>query len=154
MAYSAKEVANYFLDLARLDGLGIDAMKMQKLIYFAHGWYLAVMDKRLIYDRIEAWNYGPVIPVIYNEFKEFGRNHINRYANISDGNQAEKILSDDPDVKETIKFVWDTYKNYTSVQLSNLTHEEDTPWDLTRKRYPGSHNPLIADELIKRHYAL
>jgi uncharacterized phage-associated protein len=33
---------------------------------------LAINKEPLIDERVEAWNYGPVIPSLYHEFKNFG----------------------------------------------------------------------------------
>jgi hypothetical protein len=41
MAYPAKAVANGFLRLAKADGKTVSSMKLLKLVFFVHGWYLA-----------------------------------------------------------------------------------------------------------------
>ena len=69
-------VANWFLDRADKDGKPLDPMKLQKLIYFAHGWHLALTSKPLINEHPEAWAYGPVIPSIYHRFKKYGRDAV------------------------------------------------------------------------------
>ncbi len=63
MGYSAQAVANCFLDLANKENKEITPLKIQKLVYIAHGWFLAVTDKPLVDDEfVEAWQYGPVFP--------------------------------------------------------------------------------------------
>src|SRR5579875_2343089 len=76
MAYDARAVANYFLDLAAKEGRPLDPMGIQKLVYFAHGWNLAIFGSPLIRQRVEAWDYGPVIADLYQAFREFGPNPI------------------------------------------------------------------------------
>ena len=72
MGYSAKAVANYFL--AKYGKHGITPLKMQKLVYLSHGWYLAFYDEPLVDDEYaEAWRYGPVFDSLYHEFKHRGR---------------------------------------------------------------------------------
>jgi uncharacterized phage-associated protein len=61
MPHEVKIVANDFLDLARRDGEILDPMKIQKLVYLAHGWHLALHGPALIKQQVEAWPYGPVI---------------------------------------------------------------------------------------------
>ena len=70
--FNSKAVANHFLELAKRDGQTIDPMKIQKLAYYAHGFFLALYDKPLLDDRVEAWKWGPVIPSLYHEFKQYG----------------------------------------------------------------------------------
>ena len=80
MSYSSKAIANLILDLDRDNGIRIDPMKLQKLVYISHGWNLAIHGKPLISDPIQAWQYGPVIPVLYHEFKNSGRSWITDHA--------------------------------------------------------------------------
>src|SRR5215467_7486621 len=80
MAYPAKAVANEFLYLAKEERRPVTPMQLLKLVYFAHGWYLALTGERLIDERVEAWKYGPVVPSIYHEFKRFGNEPITEYA--------------------------------------------------------------------------
>ncbi|MFQ5632018.1 MAG: Panacea domain-containing protein, partial [bacterium] len=57
--YDSRLIANYFIDFARKDGVAISPMKLQKLVYFAHGYYLAITGQPLIEEEIQAWRYGP-----------------------------------------------------------------------------------------------
>ena len=77
MSYSAKAIANYFLGLADAEKKPISHLKIQKLVYIAHGWYLAIKGEPLVGDEYaEAWQYGPVFPSLYHEFKIHGSGHI------------------------------------------------------------------------------
>ena len=69
MPFSAAAVANEFLHLAHRDDRPITPLKMQKLVYFAHGWHLAITGAPLISEPIQAWQYGPVISSLYQIFK-------------------------------------------------------------------------------------
>ena len=55
--YNALVVANYFIDKAKAEGVSLTPMKLQKLIYMAHGWHLALYDKPLIDEQFQAWDY-------------------------------------------------------------------------------------------------
>src|SRR5271157_4349946 len=72
----ARAVANYFLDLAKKENRPIDPMGIQKFVYFAHGWNLAMYGRPLIIQDVEAWDYGPVIRDLYQDFKRFGNGPI------------------------------------------------------------------------------
>src|SRR5690606_17024633 len=66
-------VANYFLSQSNADaGDLISNLKLQKLVYYAQGFSLALLDEPLFEDEIEAWMHGPVVPALYREFKTHG----------------------------------------------------------------------------------
>jgi uncharacterized phage-associated protein len=152
--YDARAVANYFLSLAERDGKTLDQMKLQKLVYLAHGWSLALLDEPLITDKVEAWRYGPVIRSLYRAFANAGRNPITKpaYEVRFVGTKVTAIpLTLDEDscnerVRNLIEEVWKVYSPYTGIQLSNYTHQEDSPWARTWK--DSSLPQIIPDETM------
>lgn len=148
MAYEAKTIANFFLSQAKRDDVPVSPMKLLKLLYFAHGWYLAITGEPLLEERIEAWIYGPVIPDIYLEFKQFGNDPIT--GNFEPHNLPRE---ENHDVNVILGEVWKTFKGYSAVALSNMTHEKGTPWSKTMEPYRGKgkfpKNLIIDDKLIK-----
>ena len=148
MAYEVQVVANDFLDLARRDGEILDPMKIQKLVYLAHGWNLALHGPSLIKQDVEAWPYGPVIRNLYDEFKKYRASPITEKAHTPEG--VEPI---DANSKRLIEAVWSKYRPYSAIQLSMMTHEAGYAWDLTIKdRGPYSiiPNDIIRDEFMRR----
>jgi uncharacterized phage-associated protein len=160
MAYTAKAVANYLLDLAASQGTTLDPLKIQKLVYFSHGWHLALRDQPLLRDSVEAWAHGPVIPDLYHEFKRWGSGPIQRAAVAFHGARpvtpsldAECVWDTNADdAKTIIRRVWDVYGKWDGLQLSTLTHQAGTPWAQTRAKNPGKQNIDIPDELIKAFF--
>lgn len=63
----AREIANLFIDLANENEDSITNSSLNKLLYLAQGWSLALLDRPLFSDEIEAWEFGPVIPAIYSD---------------------------------------------------------------------------------------
>jgi len=57
MPYSAAQIANEFIRRARQDGIVVDPLKLQKLVYLTHGWHLAFLGTPLINEDIQAWRY-------------------------------------------------------------------------------------------------
>ena len=155
--YTAKAIANAFLDIAESEGAKIAPMKMQKLAYIAHGWGLGFLGESLINEDVEAWTYGPVISNLYHEFKQYGSNFITRKAtNVSLDPKSLKIVEevpnispDDQDANALLLKVWEIYGKFTGPQLSNITHLTGTPWDTT---YNGSHQRIIPRNIIEKHY--
>ena len=165
---SAKAVANYFLDVAERQGGTLNPMKIQKLVYIAHGWHLAIRERPLIQESVEAWEYGPIIADLYHEFKKFGNMPITERAiEIKSGRTGggpfsinfsieEPTIDDDSDDPEyTRRFldrVWEVYGGFTAVQLSNMTHELGTPWHETKQLHRNKRSVSIPDETIAAYY--
>jgi len=161
MPYEAKAIANYFIDLAKRDGRELTPMKLQKLIYFAHGWSLAIYGKPLIDEQVEAWRFGPVISSIYHEFKRFGSQSITDYAKgieLDKGNilnsriVVPEVRPDDAETKALLDKIWEIYGGYTAVQLSNATHLPGTPWEKVWGTNGAPRGTDIDQELIKDYF--
>lgn len=138
MTYSSKAIANYFLELAKSSDELLTPMKLQKLIYFAHGWHLAIYDEPLISETVEAWRFGPVVPSVYHEFKGYGSGTISDFAtelDLTDDDDSFSLTSYIPKVNQNdekvialLKKIWEIYGKYSGITLSNLTHKDDSPW--------------------------
>ncbi len=121
---SAIAVANYFVARGVEGGRPVDPMKLQKLVYFAHGWHLAVHGQPLLDERVEAWTYGPVISSIYHAVKRHGSAPIRRP--IYQYMQAPDVT--DPRARRLLKRVWEVYGGYSAVELSRMAHDPNGPW--------------------------
>ena len=67
------DVADYFLSKTDEEaGDVISNLKLQKLVYYAQGFTLAVTGKPLFNEEIEAWQHGPVVPDLYHKYKDHG----------------------------------------------------------------------------------
>jgi uncharacterized phage-associated protein len=130
VAASAKAVANRLLDLAARDGKKIDPLQMQKLLYLAEGWSLAVNGTSLFSENIEAWDNGPVVPDIYFALRGYGaRPIVTKLVDLDDsGELVEASGSFTANEQAVIETVWSSYQNWTGPQLIRLTHEERSPW--------------------------
>jgi uncharacterized phage-associated protein len=157
MPYSAKSIANAFISLAGRQGTAVSNMKLQKLLYFAHAMYLAMKGEALISERPEAWQYGPVFPSVYHEFKSFGSAPITCFATEAnfEGDSFQCLpaaLPQEPQVLSFLQSIWNTYGNQTAVSLSALSHAPGGPWERVRHEAPGSMGADIPDAYIKEYY--
>ena len=145
--HSCSTVARYLLDLAEKEEKTLTPMKLIKLVYISHGWMLGLHGRPLIRENTEAWRYGPVIPELYHQVKEFRSKPVD----------PEKVIPE-PGVREfdplecrVMNEVFEIYGKRTAIQLSQLTHSKNTPWYETYYRDKGS--LVIPDDLIEDHYA-
>ncbi len=149
MAYSVLAVGNAFIELSLKDKLPVTNMKLQKLVYFAHGFDLALNQDGLFREPVHAYQWGPVIPELYDAVKRFGRNSITEKISHRSG-EPEINLDDKSCIAATIvKMVWKKYGKFTAAQLSTLTHKDDTPWD---KAWKDSRYSVIPNELTYSYY--
>jgi uncharacterized phage-associated protein len=145
MPYDARAIANEFLKLA--GNRPVNQMWLQKLVYIAHGWNLAINDAPLVSGRIEAWDGGPVMRSIWDHLRDFGRNASGLFGRKAD----EPFQADLTDAeKAVIDRVWKRYGGYTGRQLSEMTHQEGTPW--SNAYFGRGRNAKLLDADIKQHF--
>lgn len=137
-------VANYFIHL-----LGdITPLALQKLLYYAQGFYMALHGRELFEDDCEAWVYGPVYPAIYRQFKDVPFQSNGGAASVDtvlEGlDSAEKTLLD-----AIIK----AFGCYSGSTLANMTHRE-LPWKNARGELDANvpSNNVIAKSDITAYF--
>lgn len=152
MKTNALAVANYFIDIPDSK---LTPLKLMKLVYIAHGFSLAMLDKPMIdyrFDKVEAWKYGPVIPSVYWSFKQYGNGIIKEKTKMwadEDGEEQTTPMLQDEYEKAVCDFVWHMYGNMTGSELVTLLHNNGTPWyDV----YIPSSNVEIPESMIKAYY--
>ncbi|WP_374942099.1 Panacea domain-containing protein [Sphingomonas sp.] len=156
--YDVRDVANFILEAAERRGISVTNLALQKLLYFAHGWFFATLDRPLLKNKFEAWQYGPVQRVLYDQFKQ----HKNRPLNGVRARHLDPLTGEyivrEPNIDRTdsdlILSVLDWYGKYTASQLVDESHVEDGPWEYVWQQaedsiYPGMRIP---DELILMHF--
>jgi uncharacterized phage-associated protein len=68
---------NYIIKILNKKGVtDLTNLKLQKLLYCAYGVHLVLFSEKLFNDQIQAWKLGPVVPIIYQEFKDCGKKTI------------------------------------------------------------------------------
>lgn len=139
---NTQTVANTFLLLGFIEDINITPMKLQKLTYFLYKEYIQKTGMPLFSEPFEKWKYGPVLPSLYYEFNSFQSSPITRFAKDAKG-QAEIInMETDNDISKAVNQVWRTYRNYSAIELSQLTHRSNTAWEKAT-------NFKLSDEDIK-----
>jgi uncharacterized phage-associated protein len=131
--YSYQAVANNFIRLASKSDKIIDPLKLQKLIYFAQGWHLALTDKPLINQPFYAWKFGPVISELYHQCKNYRREPIRSLLTQTKLSPNGEFIEETPLVEversvEIINLVFDKYGHISGGKLSAMSHIEGSPW--------------------------
>jgi uncharacterized phage-associated protein len=162
MAFTAFAIANEFLAIAGKDNSQLSPMKIQKLVFYAHGWCLALTEHPLISERFEAWDWGPVVPKLYGVLKVYGNEPVDKpisyIANQGlkfhtvvpslDNSGAPEALKEE--AREILAGAWRTYGKYSSAKLSNATHAEGTPWAMVYRS--GERSVEIPNKIIENYF--
>ena len=141
-------------------GFKFTPFHLNRLVFISHGRTLSALSGRpLIRDRIEAWKYGPVIPVLYYEHKIWGDKPIFELCYCgaipgadNDADNSRNIFFELALNKKERYIINDVVKEYDGWSFDDLHHlccEPGTPWD---KHYDGEFGTEIPDSTIKKYY--
>jgi uncharacterized phage-associated protein len=152
-----RAIANFVLDFCDAQGRSITNLALQKIVYFCHVWALLNTSKPLIKHKFEAWEYGPVLPYLYHEFKDFDSLAISRRAtqiNRATGKREVVAYNFENDMREFLTQVILFYSRMRAGDLVALSHVEGGPWH-EAWNHAGKTNPgmKIEDEHIIRFYS-
>jgi uncharacterized phage-associated protein len=159
MADWSPAIANEFIRRARSDKKMFTQMQLQKLVYIAHGWNLAINGQPLTWDSPEAWEYGPVYKELRKALRNYGREGVTRQirndeytaGQFDDEADANAVAAIGPSETAVIDRVYRDYGKFHAFQLSALTHREGTPWTTV---YDGGRGKFeeIPSEMIRNHF--
>lgn len=141
MSYKVEDIANKILFEATDEEGGdlICNMKLQKMLYYMQGFYLAYFDKPFFKEEVEAWMYGPVVPTIYDKYKKHEKKGISYNGEvITLINKEEGGLFDE---------VYHVYNQYSAIGLMDRTHSEK-PWKST----PVGVGSVIKKDIMKKFF--
>ncbi len=100
--------------------------KLQKLLYFSYGYYIASynndvskLENEMFENDFEAWVHGPVSPKIYNLYRDAG------YRIISKDKSTPVILTEK--VEDVLFLVLNRFMDKDGDDLERMTHNQ-FPW--------------------------
>lgn len=144
--YKAADVARYIIYLAsqemgdkHKEREGISNLKLQKMLYFAQAYFLAKLNRALFSDAIEAWELGPVVRSVYEQYKKHKSNAIIEKEDTSSLSDKDKEIIKSP--------VWSTFGEYSARRLVDIAHAHP-PWQEASKTW----NKIISRQAIKDYY--
>ena len=121
MAYNAIDIAKKIICRTDVEhGDSVTNLKLQKLLYYMQGFHLAFFGTPFFNEAIEAWTYGPVVPVVFQEFKKYKKRDINPT------NYVDSLMLTE-DEQQMFDLVYGEYNQFSAVALMHITHNEG-PW--------------------------
>ncbi len=115
---SALDVAKYFLNRADAADELLSHLKLQKLLYYSQGFKLAIVGPPLFDEEILAWEHGPVVREVWNEYRDFGGGGIPAPA---------EVVEFAPDDREVMDEVWTVFGQFSAWRLREMSHATP-PW--------------------------
>ncbi len=151
--YSPLAVANWFLQ-HHASPNGVEHMKLQKLVYCAHGWWLAFKPEAILDEKPQVWRYGPVFSSLYHVLKPFGRSPILTPQSMGPFEDPAIVSTDDKEVAPLLEFVWKRYGHLSSFALSEMTHEKNSAWYKQAEAFGFEvpHGLEIPDEFVRSEF--
>ena len=157
--YSVLDISRFVINYCDDKDYNLSNLKLQKILYFIQAFFLCD-DKFLkpcFEETIEAWDFGPVVPEAYHEYKCFGNTNIPKVVSYieydaSDFWKSKVVPFDDsmiaPEDKEIICKLVDKFAKYSTTSLVNITHRQ-SPW---RDAYAQGRGSTITHEAIRSYF--
>ena len=148
--YSVLDVSRYVINYSNDKEYGISNLKLQKVLYFIQADFLVCAQRRCFRERIEAWDFGPVVPEAYREYKKYGGCNIPRITSyfefdpegLADSKfkkYRDTIISRED--KARIEAMIDRLAAYSSTELVEITQHQ-APW--MDAFLPGRHSEITS----------
>lgn len=154
MPFAPLAIANTFIAEHGAECGGVSHMKLQKLVFYAYGWWLASHDEPLITEAPQVWQYGPVFNSLYSALAPFGLKPISEPLRAVPIGSPPIIPDGEQEVRELLDWVWQRYGGYSAGKLSDMTHAPGTPWqeEAAAHNYRVPRNYAIPVERTKAYF--
>lgn len=141
MAVSILSVAR---TLGRISGWSLSNLELQKMSYMAEMIHLGKTGgSELCREDFEAWDNGPVVPLLYRTAKSFGSKPVRDVFPTS-------YLVPGTSEYDSVATGYNLLKDKNPGQMVAITHRRDGAW---AKRYrPGAKGIVIPKSLILEEY--
>ena len=142
--YDVLDVCKYVINYINRKGYVISNLKLQKILYFIQAYFLAFTTEQrpCFRNKIEAWDFGPVVPDAYHEYKQYGGSSIPIAIS---GNDS---IIDEED-RKYMEEVIDQFSKYSATALVTITHNQE-PWRSVYRK--GERNIEITTDSIKDYF--
>lgn len=142
------DVCRYIINYSNEKKYGISNLKLQKILYFTQAFFLINKEngEPCFIEPIEAWEFGPVVPIAYHEYKQFGSTDIpsiDSYIEVNPFNIWDVSIIDFDEGcllvedRMLIEEVVDQLSDFSATDLVNITHNQ-APWSSVYKPYENN----------------
>lgn len=142
---SAINIAKYIIGFCgnQNEPVLISNIKLQKLLYLVFGYYCLDGEGLLFNDIFQAWQYGPAVAEVYDQFSAFAGSYI--YLSEPSPMLPEAITTIiNPTIKKNM--------NREVFDLVEETHQPGGAWIKAIERNPGIKKPNILLEDIVQEF--
>lgn len=114
----------YVIDYFKRHGESITNLKLQKLMYFLEGLYMALSDDDHLYNQqFLAWDFGPVCRELYDYYKVNGNEEIELTES------ETKKVKNMPEMNSVLIYgLYKIFGKWSTYDLVEMTHEKNSPW--------------------------
>lgn len=141
--YRVLDVARHIIERCNSQNRSISNLKLQKILYFVQAEFLVTNNQPCFSEEIEAWDFGPVVPEVYHQYKIFGSANIPVIRRVFN---PTKILPEDEVLMDGII---DQCAEYSASDLVQITHNQ-SPWN---DNYVSGYNNIIPKDEIRDYFA-
>ncbi|MFQ1931017.1 Panacea domain-containing protein [Aeromonas veronii] len=133
------DVATYLIQQSEI---GITHRELQKILYYAQGFYLAKNNEPLFEGEFDAWKFGPVNTSVWSRFKSFGYNPLH----VSSEAEPRSL---DSEKKAFLSAILGAFLVLGQSKLIDISHTDYT-W---KGNYIPGINKRIPQEEIKNFFS-
>jgi uncharacterized phage-associated protein len=137
LGYNALDIAEYIIRYEDERGHCINNLKLQKVLYFLQAQFIVSYGKSLFDEELIAWDWGPVVESVYNNYKVYAGASI--FVNPKNYRNAYIAREHREMIGEFLEYI----RPYSSTKLVDICHKQ-TPWKNARVRW---NNVISLDEL-------
>ena len=162
--YDVEDVARYVLQASGNAGRPASNLRLQRLLYFVDGYYMAVhQGSDLFAEDFLAWRYGPAVRQAYTLFMRNGADKIPErdYATKTTvwfDDESRKVMVDpvaweprmiEDDDQAFISNVVRLLARYDDIDLVEVSRDPEGPW---KRHYDGDPSSVMPKEEIRRYF--
>jgi uncharacterized phage-associated protein len=149
----AHDVAAAIIRMTEGNGKPISNLQLQKLLYLCQFAYAWEHGSLMFENRIEAWQYGPVVPEVYHEYSYRGASSLHKphtHKRVWQPYPVCKFMNVPVDELDegamvVVKSILAKWGNATAWELVAESHKPGGPWDIV---YNGTGEATGYDEVI------